>query len=167
MPLLGLASLSSWLTPLAEPQFLAAISLDFDLSFLLQMVVFASLAVLLKGLLYDRVLKVFEERERRTDGAKAEARAMQERAGELLKRYEAELDRVNQVAAEERDRMRAETAKLEAQIMNEAREQVAKIVEQGRGRLNAEVQQIEAQLGQQSAVLANQIASKILGRELS
>ena len=37
-----------------------------------------------------------------SDGARAEARKMQEEAGELLRKYEAELDRVNRVAAEER-----------------------------------------------------------------
>lgn len=146
---------------------LAAIEVDFDLSFILQMVVFAALAVLLKGLLFDRVLKVFEERERRTDGAKAEARAMQERSGELLRRYEAELDRVHQVAAEERERVRAETTKLEAAILAEAREAVSRIVEQGRERLDAEVKSMQDELSQQSGPLARQIASKVLGRELS
>src|SRR3954453_8637843 len=61
---------------------------DFDLSFLLQMLVFASLIVVLRPLLFDPVLRVFEERERRTDGARDSARAMQEEAGALLSRYE-------------------------------------------------------------------------------
>src|SRR5690606_20954416 len=108
----SIAPSSPFTSPLATPWVLAEINVDLDLSFLLQMVIFGALAVLLKGLLFDRVLKVFEEREKRTDGAKTEARHMQEKAGELLRKYEAELDRVNQVAAEEREKVRAETAKL-------------------------------------------------------
>lgn len=154
-------------SPLAMPWVLAEINVDLDLSFLLQMVIFGALAVLLKGLLFDRVLKVFEEREKRTDGAKTEARLMQEKAGELLRKYEAELDRVNQVAAEEREKVRAETAKLEAQILNEAREAVEKISAHGRQRLEEEVKQIQFELGRASATLATEVASKVLGRELS
>ncbi len=154
-------------SPLAMPWVLGKIHVDLDLSFLLQMVIFGALAVLLKGLLFDRVLKVFEEREKRTDGAKADARHMQERAGELLQKYEAELDRVNQVAGEEREKVRAETSKLEAQILAEAREAVEKISAHGRQRLEEEVKQIQFELGRASAVLATDIASKSLGRELS
>ncbi len=166
MPALGFIESSS-ASALGGARLLAAIEVDFDLSFILQMVVFAALAVLLKGLLFDRVLKVFEERERRTDGAKAEARAMQERSGELLRRYEAELDRVHQVAAVERERVRAETTKLEAAILAEAREAVGRIVDHGRERLEAEVKSMQDELSRQSGPLASQIASKVLGRELS
>src|SRR5688572_33202815 len=86
---------------------------DFDLTFVLQMVVFATLIVVLKPLMFEPVLRVFEERERRTEGARDSARAMQEEAGELLSRYEKELAKVHEVARQERDRIRAETAKVE------------------------------------------------------
>ena len=71
---------------------------DFDLTFVLQMLLFAALIVVLRPLLFEPVLRVFEERERRTEGARAEARQMQEEAGELLSRYEGELARVHEVA---------------------------------------------------------------------
>src|SRR5689334_1726485 len=78
------------------------VDIDFDLSVVVQMVVFSLLIVILKPLLFDPVLKIFEEREKRTEGAKAEARSMQEKAGDLLSRYEHELERVHQVAGAER-----------------------------------------------------------------
>src|SRR6185312_9155050 len=95
-----------------------AVNIDFDLTFVGQMVVFAALILVLKPLVYDPVLGLFEEREKRTDGAKASAREMQEKAGELLRKYEQELEKVHRVAAEERDAIRAETARLEADRMN-------------------------------------------------
>src|SRR5688572_28033314 len=55
----------------------SAVPLDIDLTFTLQMLLFAVLIVVLKPLLFDPALKIFEERERRTDGARAEAREMQ------------------------------------------------------------------------------------------
>ena len=51
-----------------------AVNIDFDLTFVGQMVIFAALILVLEPLVYDPVLGLFEEREKRTDGAKASAR---------------------------------------------------------------------------------------------
>src|SRR5262245_61344456 len=68
--------------------FASAINLALDLTFLAQFVLFGVFVTFLKPLLFDPLLKVFEERERRTEGAKEEARQMDAEAGELLQRYE-------------------------------------------------------------------------------
>jgi len=140
--------------------------IDFDLTFVGQMVVFAALFFLLQPLLFEPVLRLFEERERRTDGAKAAAREMQEKAGELLRRYEQELEKVHRVAAEERDRMRAESARLEAEEMRAARELSAKIVDEGRERIEEEIHSIRFELGRNAERLARDIAGRVLGREV-
>ncbi len=144
----------------------AGISIDLDLTFTLQMLLFAALIVVLKPLLFDPVLRIFEEREQRTDGAKATAREMQQRAGELLQRYEAELVKVGKAAAEERERMRAETARLEAEILAEARAAAAHILEQGRQEIGQQVERIRFDLGRQSERLARDMAARALGREV-
>lgn len=141
------------------------IELDFNNIVVFQIVLFVALILILKPLLFDPMLKVFALREERTEGARETARELEEQAGELLTRYEAELTRVNQAAAEERDRLRAETAKLEAQILNEARGAAAKIVEDGRRRIESEVNAIRFELGKQSERLASDIATRVLGRE--
>jgi len=143
------------------------VNIDFDLTFLGQMVVFSVLIVLLKPLLYDPILRLFEEREKRTDGAKADARSMQEKAGELLRKYEHELEKVHRVAAEERDRVRGETARLEAEQMNEARALAAKIIDEGRERIEEEIHSIKFELGRDSERLARDIAGRVLGREVT
>jgi F-type H+-transporting ATPase subunit b len=144
-----------------------AVNIDFDLTFLAQMVIFAALVLVLKPLLFDPVLELFKEREKRTDGAKADARHLQERAGELLRKYEIELEKVHRVAGEERDRLRAETAKLEAEQMHAARTTAAKIVDEGRARMAEEVHAIQFDLGRNAERLAHEIAARILGREAS
>jgi F-type H+-transporting ATPase subunit b len=143
------------------------VSIDFDRTFIVQMVVFGLLVLLLKPLLFDPVLKIFEQREERTEGAKAAARHMQEKAGELLRRYERELERVGRVATEERERLRTETARLEAEILNEARAVTSETIEQGRRKLESEVAAIRFNLGKQSEILARDIATRVLGREVS
>ena len=140
------------------------VPLDFDRSVLLQIVVFAVLIVVLKPLLFDPVLKVFALREERTEGARATARDLQEKAGELLQRYEKELERVKQVAAEERDLLRTETSKLEAEILNEAREATTRIVEEGRRKIEAEVNSIRIAVGAESEKVAQMIVERVVGQ---
>src|SRR5688500_19349660 len=137
------------------------IDLDFYNGFVFQAVIFVFLIVVLKPLLFDPMLKVFGLREERTEGARETARELEEQAGELLTRYEAELTRVNQAAAEERDRLRAEATKLEAQILAAARAAAAKIVDEGRRRIEAEVDAIRIERGKQSERLAGHIAPRV------
>ena len=141
------------------------IELDFNNIVVFQVVIFVFLIAVLKPLLFDPMLKIFALREERTEGARDTARELEERAGELLTRYEAELTRVNQAAAAERDRLRVETSKLEAQILKEARAAAAKIVDDGRKRIETEVNAIRFDLGKQSERLASDIATRVLGRE--
>ena len=143
------------------------VELDLDKSVFLQMAVFALLVIVLKPLLFDPVLKVFALREERTEGAREEARQLQEKAGELLRRYERELQRVNQVAAEERDRMRAETSKLENEILADARRVTQDIVHNGRSKIQREVDAMRFQLGKESERLSRDIAGRVLGREVN
>jgi F-type H+-transporting ATPase subunit b len=147
--------------------FASAINLALDISTLAQLALFGVFVTLLKPLLFDPLLKVFEEREKRTEGAKLEARQMDEEAGELLKKYEAELAKVRREAGLERERLRAQTAKVEAKIMEEARAETAKIIEQGQARIRTEVEQLRRELEKSKPELARQIAARILEREVS
>jgi len=140
------------------------VNLDFDNTVILQAALFTALLLILKPLLFDPMLRIFALREERTDGARATARELQERAGDLLGQYERELARVSQVAAEERDKLRAETARLEAQIMREGREATAKIVEQGRKRIEAEVNAIRFELGRETEKVSEMIVARVLNR---
>ncbi|HEY4104043.1 MAG TPA: ATP synthase F0 subunit B [Polyangiaceae bacterium] len=140
------------------------VPLDFDRTVLVQIIIFTLLMVVLKPLLFDPVLKVFSLREERTEGARATARELQEKAGELLQRYEKELERVHQVAAEERETLRAETTKLEAQILNEAREVTTRIVEEGRKKIETEVNAIRFDLGKEAERVAQLIVDRVSGQ---
>jgi F-type H+-transporting ATPase subunit b len=140
-----------------------AVSLDFDNTVVFQMGIFVLLMFLLEPLLFQPVLRIFALREERTEGARAKARALEERAGELLKRYEKELERVHRVAATERERLRQETAALEAGILEEARRSTAKILDEGRRRIEGEVNRIRFDLGRESEQLSRRIVEKVLG----
>lgn len=140
------------------------ISVDFDKSVLIQFAAFLMLLVIIKPLLVDPFLKLVEEREKRTEGARADARTMDERAGEILKKYEAELDKVRKVAAEERERLRIEGGRLEARMLEEARVEAARITAEGKDAISKEAEAIRADLTKASGALATDIASRVMGR---
>jgi F-type H+-transporting ATPase subunit b len=140
------------------------VTLDFDNTVVFQIAIFVVLMFVLEPLLFTPVLRIFAAREERTEGARARARELDERAGELLRRYEGEIERVNRVAAEERDRLRAETTKLEAEILKEARDASARIVEEGRRRTADEVARIRFELGRESERISQELVTHVLGR---
>lgn len=147
--------------------FAADVTVDLDLSFLAQIALFGFFITVLKPVLFDPLLKLFEEREKLTDGAKAEARAMDERAAELVAKFEREIEKVRQEASLERDRLRADTMKLEARMLDDAKADAVRILAEGRKRIDAEVGALRQELEAARPALASQIATKMLGREVS
>jgi len=142
------------------------VNIDFDRTVFVQMGLFVLLMLVLAPVLFRPLLRLFEERENRTEGAREEARAMQEKAATLLARYEDELGRVQQVALAEREKLRTETLRLEAKILEEARVATTKIVDDGRKRVESEMSRMKAELEQQSTVITREIALRVLGREV-
>lgn len=147
--------------------FASDVTVDVDLSVLAQVALFGFFITILKPVLFDPLLKLFEEREKLTDGARATARSMDERAAELLSRFETEIEQVRREASLERDRLRAETAKLEAKMLDEAKADAARILTSGRAQIATEVETLRRELVASRPALAQQIASKLLGREVS
>jgi F-type H+-transporting ATPase subunit b len=144
----------------------ADVNVDFDLSVVAQIALFALFITVLKPVLFDPLLRLFEERERRTDGARADARKMDEKAAELLARFEAEIELVRREAAAEREKLRLETRELENRVLEEAKRDSARILEQGRERIRQEVATLRKDLDASRPALAAEIAGKLLGREV-
>lgn len=162
MSLLGEQAVNSASTKM--PHVIAAVAVDFDKSVFLQMMLFSLLVIVLKPLLFDPMLRVFALREERTDGAKSEAREMQEKAAEILSNYESQVAKVRSEATSERDNLRKETAAREAEILEEARVAAEVIAKEGREKLAVEVAALSSDLDKHAAVLAKEIAGGVLGK---
>jgi F-type H+-transporting ATPase subunit b len=157
-----LASLDDGLLA-AAPQ---AISVDFDATFLVQFVLFAGLTLVLKPLLFDPMLKLFEERERRIDGAKLEARRIDDRSASALAKYESEMAKARAAANAEREKLRAEAVRKEQEILGTVRAAAAQTLDDGKKAALAEAERVRATLKAQSGVLARDLAGRVLGREV-
>jgi F-type H+-transporting ATPase subunit b len=139
---------------------------DLDITIVGQIVLLLILLVVLKPLLFDPMLKLFEEREKRIDGARVQARRMDEASAGALTKYETEMQHARAAGNVEREKLRAEGTKEENEILGKVRESTSKMLEEGRSRLTGEAGQVRKALQGESATLGRQLASRILGHEV-
>jgi F-type H+-transporting ATPase subunit b len=141
--------------------------IDVDLTFLWPIGVFIVLILVLKPVLFDPMLGLFEERERRIDGAKLAARKMDEASVQALTRYEGEMKKATSAGNEDREAQRAEGLKAEAEIVGAVRQATGETVSIGRKALQEEAAEVRAALKGEAKVLAGALASRVLGREVA
>jgi F-type H+-transporting ATPase subunit b len=144
----------------------APVEVDLDLTVIGQMVLFVVLMLVLKPLLFDPMLKLFEEREKRIDGAKLEARKIDQQSTGALSKYESAMAKARGEANAERDKLRAEGTKIENDILSRVRGESAKTLDEGRKRMSAERLALEESLGREVRALARDLAGTTLGREV-
>lgn len=142
------------------------VTVDLDASLVVQIVLFVVLLVVLKPVLFDPMLKLFEEREKRIEGAAAEAREEDKRSAKALSKYEAALAKAREAGNAERDALRSQGQKKEAERLAEVRAAATKTIEQGRAAIAGEAKTARAELAVQANVLGQAIASRVLGREV-
>jgi F-type H+-transporting ATPase subunit b len=158
-----LASISALAGQAAVPQ---AISVDFDATFLVQLALFVGLTLFLKPVLFDPMLRLFEERERRIDGAKVQARKIDDKSATALAKYEAGMAKARTAAAAVRDQIRAEALKQETELLASVRASTAKVIENGKRTAQAEAEKARAALRADAGTLARDLAGRVLGREV-
>jgi F-type H+-transporting ATPase subunit b len=144
-----------------------AVNVDLDASLVVQIVLFLVLLVALKPLLFDPMLKLFEEREKRIEGTRREATKEDQRSAKALAKYEAVLGKAREAGGVERDALRAEGLKREAELMAQVRATTAATLEQGRASIAAETREARTKLTTEATVLGRAIATRVLGREVS
>jgi F-type H+-transporting ATPase subunit b len=143
-----------------------AITVDVDWTFLVQVVLFIGLTLILKPVLFDPMLKLFEEREKRIDGAKLKARRIDEKSVTALTKYEGEMAKARSAGGVERDRIRLEAMKREQEILAAVRAVAAKTLEDGQRAAQADADRARATLKNDATTMARDLASRVLGREV-
>jgi F-type H+-transporting ATPase subunit b len=148
---------------LSAPQ---AISVDFDATLVVQVVLLVTLTLVLKPLLFDPMLKLFEEREKRTDGVRLAARRIDEKSATALATYDAEMAKARAAANAERDAQRALGLKREQEILSKAREETAAVIEQGKQAVRTAADRARATLRAETPRLVQEVAAGAIGRQV-
>jgi F-type H+-transporting ATPase subunit b len=144
-----------------------AVTVDLDLSLFVQLGFFLVLLLVLKPTLFDPMMRLFEEREKRIDGTRHQATKEDERSAKALAKYETILTKARESGAAERDSMRAEGTKREAELMATVRAETAATLERGRAEIAREAQTARDELRADARSLGRDMASRVLGREVA
>jgi F-type H+-transporting ATPase subunit b len=139
---------------------------DLDITLVGQIVLLLALLAILKPLLFEPMIKLFEEREKRIDGAKVQARRLDEASAGALTKYETEMQRARAAGNLEREKLRAEGNKEENEILGKVRESTTKMLEEGRSKLATEAGEVRRVLRTESLALGRQLAGRVLGHEV-
>ncbi len=145
----------------------SAVNVDMDGTLFVQLVLFVVFLFTLKPLLFDPMMKLFEEREKRIEGTRRKASKEDERSAKALAEYEKILAAAREAGTVERDSLRTAGLKQESELLGKVRTQTAATIEQGRAAIAQEAQAARRQLKADAAALGRELASKVLGREVT
>jgi F-type H+-transporting ATPase subunit b len=140
--------------------------IDLDASIFIQMGIFFIAFFILKALVFNPTMQLFDAREQAIDGAKGEAKRMQEEAVSKREHFEGELRRVSAAANEERERARAEAQKLARQLTEQARSQAVATQKTAKDKLDAQAAEVRKTALAQVPTIARALTSKLLGRNV-
>lgn len=142
------------------------VNVDADATIVVHIVLFLILLAVLKPLLFDPMLKLFEEREIRTEGAKKKAAEEDKKTADAQGKYDEGMAKARAEGNVERDKLRGEGLKKEADILAKVRAEAQKTLEEGRSRVAAEGDTARKALEIEATNLGRDLASRVLGREV-
>jgi len=141
------------------------ISIDFTI--VIQFVNFFLLIFLLNMILYRPLRKLLEERRATIEGGHGRAQDLESQIEEKMARYQERLQEARSKGAQERATLRGEAQAEEAKLLGVAREKALEKIQQMNGKIADEASAARADLKKETEAMAAEVASKVLGRELS
>lgn len=140
--------------------------IDLDGTVFVQLGLFFVALAVLHVFVFRPMTALFEAREEAIDGAKAEAQRLQSEAGAAGHSFDEQMRKVRLAAQEERDRLRADGHKLESKLLDTVTQETEKHVAEATERMANERLVLQNELRAKVPVLAKQIASRLLQREV-
>lgn len=141
------------------------ISLNWTL--ILQFINFIVLLYLLNRILFQPLRAVMEKRRETIEGSHAQARDLQADIDDKMNRYQQQLAEARKLANDERAQLRKLAGEEESKMIATAQSNASARMDQIREQVGKESARANQTLKKESASLAQQIATKILGRSLT
>ncbi|MEI6805030.1 MAG: ATP synthase F0 subunit B [Myxococcaceae bacterium] len=137
--------------------------MEVNATLLIQLFLFLSLLGWLSKFLFSPMQKLFEERERRIQGARAEALELQKQAADRLAEVDARIHAAQKDAKLALLALQAEGVRFHREVLEAARLQSAEQMRLAHENLKAEIDKIRAELAPTETDLSNQILNRFLG----
>lgn len=141
--------------------------IDIDWTIAIQFALFLVMLVVANKLLFQPYLRLRERRAEGIEGAKAEAERMTAEADSKLVDYERQLGVARSKASEEQRKIRATANAHEREVTSQARATAAAALEEARDRVRSETEAARKELLPRAEQIGQQMATRILGREVA
>lgn len=140
--------------------------IDLDVTFFVQIALFFIAFLFLRSLIFKPMLALFEEREASIDGAKAEARRMEEDASEKGEVFDSAMRKIRLEAGEQREKLRGEGRRLESELLEEVRTETQTTLASAEADLATAAAKVRGEMEREIPSIARTIAQTLLTREL-
>lgn len=138
-----------------------------DLSLVFQIVLFLILWSILRRVLFGPVGRLMAERERRTEGAHAEARALSDEGKALQEQYDAAIAKARAEGEAIKGEIREEALRARNVILSQGRDAATQKIQAIREEVRREMDAARAVASSNAEALAQEMAEKVLGRKLT
>jgi len=138
-----------------------------DYTVVIQIVSFLFLWLLLAKLLFKPFLGLLEERERRTEGVKAEASSLMEEGQGLRLEYENKIATARDEARGLKETILGEALQARDRFLAQAREDASRLLGQARQEVQQQMERERELAAREAEAIARQMAEKILGRRIA
>lgn len=138
--------------------------MELNATLLLQLALFLGLLAWLSNVLFAPMSKVFDERERRIDGAADEALAMRAGANEKAQLIEEKLAGAQADARVQLNALREQGLKKQRELVETARVKSQARLDTARGELAEAAQSARTDLEKDAEKIASEIVERVLGR---
>ncbi|MGH7890227.1 MAG: ATP synthase F0 subunit B [Thermodesulfobacteriota bacterium] len=140
--------------------------LSVDKTLIIQIIIFVAAIFILNSLLFKPLLELLGRREKLTSGTIEEAKQLGEKVEQIINEYKMKLNEARSLAMEERNEIRRHAQTAYEDAVKKAREEAQAVMEESKVRLQSETKEIKEKVRSDIAVLARDMVSRILGKEI-
>jgi F-type H+-transporting ATPase subunit b len=140
--------------------------LSVDKTLIIQIIIFIAAIFILNSLLFKPLLELVGRREKLTTGTIEEANQLGEKVNQIINEYNLKLNDARAQAIEERNEIRRQAQSAYDDIVKKAREEAQALLEEAKAKLQSETKEIKEKVRSDIEVLAREMASRILGKEV-
>jgi F-type H+-transporting ATPase subunit b len=141
------------------------ISLDFSVVY--QIIFFLVLLVILNKVLFRPYLALLAERERKTSGTRHETSDLEHEGARLRAQHEEKIAQAQAAGSAAKEAILQDARRERERIVNQARAEASSSLERVRQEVQGQVQKERQLAAAEVATLAQQMAGKILGRNVA
>ena len=141
--------------------------MDLDVTIFIQTGIFLLVLFGLNPILIKPIQRIIEARHAGTGGKTQDTDRLTSEAAAKQQQYEARIADARKVAGEQREVLRNEGRQSERSLVEEARKRAEATIDKGRADIESQATEARGALNTEVDALAQQLATKVLGRELA